>query len=141
MAIFTDRRLSVIYDRTTGYCHICQRKMAFSNYGRVGERGAWEVEHSRPRARGGTDHGNNLYGACIPCNRPKGARGTPSARNANGYKSAPLSRERRRQARRENAVAGGLFGALLGSLAGSPGAVAGMFIGARAGYVQKPDRE
>jgi HNH endonuclease len=140
MATFTERQLNAIYDRTSGYCHICRRKMAFSNYGCVGARGAWEVEHSRPRARGGTNHGNNLYGACIPCNRSKGARGTRSVRRANGFASAPMSRERRNQVRQENAVVGGAFGALLGALAGPPGAIAGLLIGARAGYVKKPDR-
>jgi hypothetical protein len=34
--------LNAIYDRTSGYCHICQPKVYFSNYGIVGAR-----EHGR----------------------------------------------------------------------------------------------
>lgn len=69
---YGDEELKDIYDRTSGYCHLCHRKMSLSNYGRPGARGAWEIEHSRPRVKGGTDHGNNLYGAHIKCNRAKG---------------------------------------------------------------------
>src|SRR5207249_7028843 len=77
--------LNAIYDRTSGYCHICHRKLAFYNYGIVDAKGAWEVEHSRPRALGGTHHGNNKYAACIPCNREKGHRfSTRTMRARNG---------------------------------------------------------
>jgi 5-methylcytosine-specific restriction endonuclease McrA len=38
----------------------------------AGERGVWEVEHSVARAKCGSNHGNNLYAACITCNRSKG---------------------------------------------------------------------
>jgi hypothetical protein len=41
--------LNAIYDRTSGYCHIFHRKLVFTNYGIVGAKGAWEVEHSGPR--------------------------------------------------------------------------------------------
>jgi 5-methylcytosine-specific restriction endonuclease McrA len=34
--------------------------------------GAWEVDHIRPRSRGGTDYLRNLVPACIECNRSKG---------------------------------------------------------------------
>lgn len=36
--------LNAIYDRTSGYCHLCGKKLAFTNYARFGERGAWEIE-------------------------------------------------------------------------------------------------
>ena len=65
-----------IYDRPSGYCHICGRKLSFQNYGIIDARGAWEVEHSIPWAFGGTDHLNNLYPACISCNRGKGTYST-----------------------------------------------------------------
>jgi HNH endonuclease len=58
-----------IYDRTCGYCHLCGKKLSFQNYGRFEKRRAWEIEHSIPRAMGGSDHLNNLYPACIGCNR------------------------------------------------------------------------
>jgi len=68
---WSPQELRSIYNRTCGNCHLCHRKMYLTNYGKFGERGAWEVEHSVARARGGTDHGNNLYGAHISCNREK----------------------------------------------------------------------
>ncbi len=70
---YTDDELNYIYDKTGGYCNWCEKKIAFRNYGRVGERGAWEVDHSNPLALGGTDYLRNLVPACIPCNRSKGA--------------------------------------------------------------------
>src|SRR2546423_8127834 len=84
-----------IYDRTDGYCHLCCKKLSFINYACYGARGAWEVEHSIPRSRGGTDHLNNLYPACISCNRYKAAQSSRSARSLNGRKRAPFSRERK----------------------------------------------
>ena len=100
---FDDETLDRIFHRTDGQCHICRKRLSFSNYGLVGKRGAWEVEHSRPRSKGGTNHRNNLYTACISCNRSKGNGTTASARAANGYRTAPLSEKKKN----ENAWAGG----------------------------------
>lgn len=85
-------KLDAIFGRTDGQCHICRKRLARKNYGDVGLRGAWEVEHSNPRSKGGTDHGNNLYAACIPCNRSKGNSSTRNARSKNGYINAPYSK-------------------------------------------------
>lgn len=71
---FIDEELSEIYDKNDGYCRYCDKKLAFTNYGRLGERGAWEVDHSVPRSRGGTDYLRNLVPACVDCNREKGTR-------------------------------------------------------------------
>jgi 5-methylcytosine-specific restriction endonuclease McrA len=60
-----------IYDRTEGHCHICGKKLSFANYAISSGRGAWEVEHSVAKATGGTNHLNNLFPACITCNRSK----------------------------------------------------------------------
>jgi len=68
---YTDEDLNYIYDKNEGFCWHCGRKLSFVNYGRLGEKGAWEVDHSVPKARGGTDHLNNLVPACIACNRSK----------------------------------------------------------------------
>ena len=69
---YTDDELNYIYDKNGGRCWHCGKKLSFTNYGQVAERGAWEVDHSIPLARGGTDHLNNLVPACIECNRSKG---------------------------------------------------------------------
>jgi hypothetical protein len=38
---YSDEELSYIYDKTNGYCNHCGKKLAFSNYGVLGARGAW----------------------------------------------------------------------------------------------------
>ena len=69
---YTDEELTYIYDKNDGYCWHCDKKLAFTNYGIVGARGAWEVDHSVPIARGGTGYFRNLVPSCISCNRSKG---------------------------------------------------------------------
>ncbi|MCL4740965.1 MAG: HNH endonuclease [Phycisphaerales bacterium] len=136
---YSDEDLSWIYDRTSGYCHLCSKKLAFTNYGVPGARGAWEVEHSVPRACGGTERLNNLYAACVACNRSKQARSTRSCRNENGRSRAPLNRRARKVARAGNTVAGAGLGAFVGSLFGPVGAIAGGLIGAGLGHRENPD--
>ena len=75
--------------------------MYFSNYGLLDARGGWEVDHSRPRAAGGSDHGNNLYGAHISCNRSKGAVSSRAARTRHGTPRTPKSRGQRQEDKRE----------------------------------------
>jgi HNH endonuclease len=96
-----------IYDRSDGRCHLCRRRLAFANYGRTGRRGAWHVDHSRARARGGVDDGRNFYAACVSCNCSKQDQDNRSVRRAFGYTRAPLSRRRRQEARVSNAILGG----------------------------------
>lgn len=97
------------------------------------------MEHSRPRARGGTDHGNNLYAACIGCNLKKSTVSTRTARGWHGRRRAPLSRERRIEAKRSAAVAWGTLGAAVGALAGPWGLLAGALIGAKLGHETDPN--
>jgi 5-methylcytosine-specific restriction endonuclease McrA len=130
----------MMYDRTSGYCHICHKKLAFKNYGLCGKRGAWEIEHSNPKANGGTNRLNNLYAACIPCNRSKGANTTRSARARHGKTCAPLNVEKRKNAQFANTVAYGLAGAGIGSVLGPAGTVVGALIGAHVGSKKNPDR-
>jgi len=52
---FSNDDLNYIFDRTTGRCHICRDDLDFSAYGESPEFGGWEVDHSVPRAKGGTD--------------------------------------------------------------------------------------
>ena len=93
--MYTGTRLNDIYDRTNGQCHICYKKVSWSNYGTLGTKGAWEVDHSNPRANGGSDRLSNLYAACISCNRSKGSKNTRSQRAGNGFTSAPDSKNKK----------------------------------------------
>lgn len=131
---YSNERLNDIYERTDGTCHLCKKRLAFKNYGVCGTKGAWEVEHSVPKAKGGTDRLNNLYAACIKCNREKGKRTTKSVRAKNGHSAAPLSAIKKQQARTGNAVAGGTLGGLLGLIGGPAGALAGASLGALFGH-------
>jgi 5-methylcytosine-specific restriction endonuclease McrA len=133
--------LKRIYDRTTGYCHICGKKLSFTNYALYGQRGAWEVEHSNPRAKSGQDHLNNLFASCITCNREKKTVTTPTARSWHGRRKAPLSRVQRKNAKKSNAIAGGILGGLVGAVAGPWGAVAGAALGAKLAHDSNPDND
>ena len=70
--MYNRARLYAIYSKTSGYCFYCTKRLTFKNHGRLGRRGAWEVDHGKPESKGGTDHLNNLHAACIECNRRKG---------------------------------------------------------------------
>ena len=134
--------INAIYDRSSGYCHICGRKVCFINYGLLGAKGAWEIEHSRPRARGGTNHGNNLYAACMSCNREKSHRwSTRTVRGRNGLNRAPLSGAKRRQAKKQQAAAGAVLFGFAGSAFGPMGAIIGTILGVSIGAKQNPDRQ
>jgi 5-methylcytosine-specific restriction endonuclease McrA len=129
-------RLERIFDRTDGRCHICWGTLAFRNYGLFGERGAWEIEHSNPRCKGGSDRLCNLYAAHITCNREKGRIHTRTARAWNDQTRAPLSRKKRAEKREENAWAAAGIGAISGAAVGGPlgfliGGIAGAVIGSK----------
>lgn len=137
---FCAEKLSLISDRTDGCCHLSGKRPRFGNYGGIGARGAWEVEHSVARANGATDHGSNLFAACIGRNRQKGVVTTRTARAWNGRKRAPLSRDRKEVIRRSNGLAGGAAALIFGGLiAGPAGAVFGAPIGTAAGFDSEPD--
>ena len=67
-------KLKQIYRRKDGYCWYCGVKLSFTNYGTGCLKGAWEVDHRRPRSRGGSDDIKNLVPICYYCNREKGNR-------------------------------------------------------------------
>ncbi len=69
---FSDEELAVVFEKTEGACRYCGKRLSWSNYGRVGARGAWEVDHSVPVSRGGTNYYRNLWPACVACNTDKG---------------------------------------------------------------------
>ncbi len=117
----SDEKLTAIFDRTDGHCHLCHRKLAFSDYGHFERRGGWEIEHSNPKCNGGTDRLSNLYAAHIFCNRSKGSGSTRSCRRANGVRHAPLSVEKKEEIRSNNRWGWGVGGAGLGALVFGPG--------------------
>lgn len=125
----TDRQLNQIYDRTSGRCHLCHKKLSFINYGKRGTRAPWHIEHSIPKAKGGTDHLRNLYAACISCNLEKGTKSTRTIRSRNGVKAAPLSEKRIAEKRESNALKGMCVGAVWGSREGASGAILGGIFG------------
>lgn len=137
---FTHYHLSTLYDRTSGYCHICGKKLAYHNHGRFGARGAWEVEHSNPRAKGGTDRLSNLFPACIECNGLKGTMTTRAVRAWYGRKRAPLSREKREEARKKNALLGMILGGVFGSIWGPMTLLVGVAVGGHLGSKRNPDQ-
>ena len=136
---FDKEKLDKVFKRTDGHCHICRKRLVRKNYGKVSGRGIWEVEHSNPRSKGGTDRLNNLYAACVSCNRSKGNSATRSARANNGFKAAPLSRK----AKAKNAALAGTGGAIAARVLLAPlgplGWIASAALCAKAAYDYEPD--
>jgi len=127
-----------IFARTEGKCHICRKRLCFGNYGARDRKGAWEIEHSIPVSKGGTDHLNNLYAACIQCNRSKGAATTRTARARNGYRGAPLSKKRRTKNAWTLGAAGTLAALFVPPHVRLVAALLGATVGATIGYRSEP---
>jgi hypothetical protein len=139
---YDDDRLDAIFARTDGQCHICGKRLSRWNYAVFGSRGAWEVEHSVARARGGhRTHLNNLYAACISCNRSKGAASAHVAREYHGRARAPLALAAKQRRREDNAVKGAIVGGAGAALLGLAPPV-GLLVtaaGALIGHGMEPD--
>jgi 5-methylcytosine-specific restriction endonuclease McrA len=132
-------RLRKIYDKTDGRCHICYRKLSFKNHGIHGARGSWHVDHSRARSRGGSDHGNDLFPACIDCNLDKGTLTSCTARMHAGTTRAPYSKKKKIKIRENNMLTGVISGGIIGAgVAGPPGFVVGAILGGMIGDEVSP---
>jgi 5-methylcytosine-specific restriction endonuclease McrA len=138
--MYSKDSLSKIYFKTDGYCHICHRKLTFSNHGAQGNKGAWHVEHSVPKAKGGTNHLNNLYPACIKCNIEKGTVHTKTARSWSGNTRAPYSAKTKKKIRNNNTATGAIIGGTIGMLLGPGGAMLGAAIGGAIGNSNSPKK-
>ncbi len=68
---YTDEKVNWIYDRTEGRCFYCGMRLSFKNYGKVGNKGAWEVDHFIPIASNGAHQLYNWVAACVHCNTEK----------------------------------------------------------------------
>lgn len=66
-----DETVNDLFDLTDGTCFYCEKSISVKNYGRVGERGAFEVDHFIPVSRGGDDEFENWVPACVDCNTRK----------------------------------------------------------------------
>lgn len=131
---YSDEQLEAIFNRTDGNCHLCGKKLCIGNYALLGRRGSWEVEHSIPRCKGGSDRLCNLYAAHITCNREKRTVTTRTARAWNGRTKAPLSKSRKEEIQSNNRWGFSAAGALSGAaVAGPAGLVIGAVIGALVG--------
>ena len=128
---YLKHELQRIWKSTNGRCHLTGAALRLSDYGRT-----WEVDHSKPKAVGGSDHGNNLKP--VSANRAKQARSSRSVRREAGLTRAPLSAKAIERARTDNAVGGALGGAGVGALLGGPaGALFGALLGAVFGHDSK----
>lgn len=135
---YSPDRLVEIFTKTDGNCHICHGTLVFRNYGQSATRGGWEVEHSVPRARGGTEHLNNLFPAHISCNRRKRDGSTKGARARHGITRAPYSKAKKEQIREDNTIHGLAAGAVTGGVVGGPvGALVGAVLGGIVGNSKK----
>ena len=86
---YSEDRLDKIFSKTGGRCHLCHGGLWFEDYAARSSEGGWEVEHSHPKALGGSDHLNNLFPACVPCNRSKGTRSARAFRRDRGLVGPP----------------------------------------------------
>lgn len=139
--MFNETKLNKIFSKTDGSCHLCGKKLCYSNYGKREGRGKWEVEHSIPQAKGGTDNLNNLLPACVSCNREKGINSTRSARSKNGRTRAPYSANKKESIKKSNTLGGGLVGfGLTALLTAHPvGLAIGVITGSLIGNSINPD--
>lgn len=111
-------RLQRIFDKTGGRCEYCRTDLVWSSYGSPDNIGSWEIDHSVPQSKGGTDHLNNLFPACTECNRQKGdMTGQAFRRKLQRQQPDPLA-----ELLKAGAVIGGalLFGKLLDNLLPDP---------------------
>jgi len=60
-----------VYDRTEGHCFYCGIQLSLKNYGVVGKRGAWEIDHFIPIRSNGAHQPYNWVAACVSCNTEK----------------------------------------------------------------------
>lgn len=60
-----------IFDKNNGKCALCGNELVFELHGNREREGGWEVDHSRPKEDGGTEHLNNLQPMCWRCNLKK----------------------------------------------------------------------
>ncbi|RZO54167.1 MAG: HNH endonuclease [Sandaracinaceae bacterium] len=137
---FTNEEIDIVWEKTNRRCHICRKTVARRNHGTIGRRGSWEIDHSNPKAKGGSDRLSNLLPACVPCNRSKREGSTRAARAQHGHSRRPLSAAEIEKAQLRNAGIGGAGGLVFGAALGGPvGAAVGGIAGLALGSLKKVD--
>lgn len=53
-------------------CYRCQKIILFGAYWQEKSKFRWDVDHIKPKSKGGPDKTSNLKPCCIKCNRKKG---------------------------------------------------------------------
>ena len=130
---YTEEQIRRAWKSTDGRCHLTGRRLRLSDYGRT-----WEIDHSKPRAKGGSDHGNNLKPALLVVNRSKQASTSRAVRRAYGLQRSPMSRAEQNRNRVNNAAGGAVLGAVAGgAMAGPVGALVGGVLGGLVGHGTK----
>jgi 5-methylcytosine-specific restriction endonuclease McrA len=134
-------KLNKIFEKTDGHCHLCHTKLVFKNYAQSAKIGKWEIEHSKPKAKGGTDHLNNLFPACVKCNNEKGVLATKTIRARKLVTRAPLSLKKKVKIKEANTLGGAIIGATSGALVGGPiGVIIGSVLGGLIGNKTSPKK-
>lgn len=136
---YPQQRLNAIFEKTNGQCHLCRKNLVQKNYNTFGARGAWEVDHSIPQAKGGTDHFHNLRPACVSCNRSKQDSSTKTARRKHGFRASPLSKKKKFKNAQLGVLGGGVAGRIMFASLGLYGIVAGALLGAVISYFYEPE--
>jgi hypothetical protein len=88
---YTYEDLEEIADRTGHDCHLCHLPIEFDAYADKKHPDRWEVDHVRPKSKGGHNGPSNLRAAHSYCNRKKGNRSNRSIRAKFGVKGMPPS--------------------------------------------------
>ncbi len=68
---YTDEDVNWVYARTEGQCFYCGIRLSFRNYGIVGNKCAWEIDHFIPIVSNGAHQPYNWVPACVNCNTEK----------------------------------------------------------------------
>lgn len=135
-----DLRIKKSFAKTDGHCHLCHKKLTFNNYGKRNFKGAWHLDHSVPKSKGGSDHLNNILPACINCNEYKSDQATNIIRKKNGVSRAPYSKKKKNSIKSTNTTTGAIIGGVVGSIFGPIGTAIGAGIGGAIGNSSSPKK-
>lgn len=68
---YTNDERNYVFSKTGGKCRHCGKQLAYDNYGDRNARGGWEVDHSVPLSKEGSDTPRNWQPLCWKCNLEK----------------------------------------------------------------------